>query len=114
DLRRSVEFFEKLRTLLGVKLFPGRVRAKVPPLSPDQPAVVLFTSGSEKAPKAVPLTHKNILTDQRIGLPFMELTRQDVFLSLLPAFHSFWLTGTGLFPPLGGIRAVRQPDPSAG
>jgi len=107
-----VGFFEKLRTLLGVKLFPGRVRAKLPQLSPDQPAVVLFTSGSEKAPKAVPLTHNNILTDQRIGLPFMELTRKDVFLSFLPAFHSFGLTVTGLLPILGGIRAVRHPDPT--
>src|SRR5262249_29422078 len=112
DLRRSVGFFEKLRTLLGVKLFPGRVRAKLPQLSPDQPAVVLFTSGSEKAPKAVPLTHNNILTDQRIGLPFMELTRKDVFLPFLPAFHSFGLTVTGLLPILGGIRAVRHPDPT--
>ncbi len=112
DLRKSVGFFEKFRTLLAVKLFPGRVRAKVPPLAPDQPAVVLFTSGSEKAPKAVPLTHRNILTDQRIGLPFMELTRQDVFLSFLPAFHSFGLTVTGLLPLLGGVRAVRHPDPT--
>ena len=39
----------------------------MPAADPDRPAVVLFTSGSEKAPKAVPLTHRNILSDQRGG-----------------------------------------------
>src|SRR5207253_1227071 len=106
DVRKGVGKLEQLATLLRVRLMPGGVRRSVPTVAPDQPAVVLFTSGSEKAPKAVPLTHTNILTDQRIGLPFMELTRQDVFLSFLPAFHSFGLTVTGLLPLLGGIQEI--------
>ena len=97
DLRKSVGFFEKLRTLLAVRLFPGRVRAKVPSLSPDQPAVVLFTSGSEKAPKAVPLTHGNLLSNQKSGITILKFTRADSFLGFLPAFHSFGMSVTGLF-----------------
>ena len=69
-IRNEMSKFELLRTLLMVRWMPGHVRKLVPHTSPDQPAVVLFTSGSEKAPKAVPLTHRNILTDQRIGIPF--------------------------------------------
>src|SRR5437660_6654308 len=60
DLRRAIGFFEKLRTLLGVRLFPGRVKAKVPQRDPDPPAVGLVTSRSETAPKAVPLTHTRL------------------------------------------------------
>ena len=47
-----------------MRLRPGRIRGQVPKVGPDQPAVVLFTSGSEKAPKAVPLTHENLLSNQ--------------------------------------------------
>ena len=48
----------------AVRWLPGSVRRLVPAVSPDRPAVVLFTSGSEKAPKAVPLTHANLLNNQ--------------------------------------------------
>src|SRR5262249_631783 len=88
DLRKNIGKFEKLRTLLGVRLFPSSVRNKVPRPDPDSPAVVLFTSGSEKAPKAVPLTHRNIIADQRASIAILKLPRSDVLLGFLPAFHS--------------------------
>jgi long-chain-fatty-acid--[acyl-carrier-protein] ligase len=112
DLRQGVGKFELLRALLGVRLFPGRVRARLPRPSADEPAVVLFTSGSEKAPKAVPLTHRNLLTNQRVSIPFLGVTRRDAILGFLPAFHSFGIAVTGLLPLLGGIRVVRHPDPT--
>jgi long-chain-fatty-acid--[acyl-carrier-protein] ligase len=95
-----------------VRFSPGRVRARVPQAAPDQPAVVLFTSGSEKAPKAVPLTHTNILSDLRAAIPHFEMTREMSILGFLPAFHSFGLSVTGLFPLLSGIRVARHPDPT--
>src|SRR5207253_9278020 len=60
DLRQQISRLELLRTLLTVRLLPGRIRKQVPRVQPDKPAMVLFTSGSERAPKAVPLTHANI------------------------------------------------------
>jgi long-chain-fatty-acid--[acyl-carrier-protein] ligase len=75
--------------------------------------VILFTSGSEKAPKAVPLSHDNLLSNQRAMLSVLALTRKDAILGFLPAFHSFGLTTTGLLPLLTGIRVVRHPDPTA-
>jgi long-chain-fatty-acid--[acyl-carrier-protein] ligase len=107
-----VSRWEQLRTLLMVRWLPGLIRGRLPRSSPDRPAVVLFTSGSEKAPKAVPLTHANILSCQRGGLSVMGLKRNDVVLGFLPAFHSFGLTVTGLMPLLTGIRVVRHPDPT--
>lgn len=112
DLRASLGKWELFRTWLSVRWFPGSVRASVPKLDPDRPAVVLFTSGSEKAPKAVPLTHRNLLTNIRMGLAGFKLTRADAILGFLPAFHSFGLTVTGLMPLLGGLRVVRHPDPT--
>jgi long-chain-fatty-acid--[acyl-carrier-protein] ligase len=111
-LRKQVGRWELLRALLGVRFFPGRTRAALPQVAPDQAAVVLFTSGSEKAPKAVPLTHTNILSDLRAAIPHFELTRQGSILGFLPAFHSFGLSVTGLFPLLSGLRVARHPDPT--
>lgn len=112
DLRKDISKWELLRTLLTVRYWPGHIRALVPTLNAHRPAVVLFTSGSEKAPKAVPLTHENILTNQRTGAPFLGLTRKDSVLGFLPAFHSFGLSVTGLLPLLSGMKVVRHPDPT--
>ena len=84
----------------------------MPRPAPDRPAVVLFTSGSEKAPKAVPLTHRNLLTNQRSGIEVLKVTRKESILGFLPAFHSFGMSITGLYPLLAGMRVVRHPDPT--
>jgi long-chain-fatty-acid--[acyl-carrier-protein] ligase len=112
DLRRGVGRVELARTMLGLRLFPGRVRRRVPATPPDRVAVVLFTSGSERAPKAVPLTHDNILSNQRNGLPVLGLTRRDSWLGFLPPFHGFGLSVTTLLPLLTGMRVVHHPDPT--
>jgi long-chain-fatty-acid--[acyl-carrier-protein] ligase len=73
---------------------------------------VLFTSGSEKAPKAVPLTHANIISDQRGCLEALNIERNNSVLGFLPMFHSFGLTITGLLPLFVGVRVVHHPDPT--
>ncbi len=112
ELRKGIGRFELLRTLLTVRLLPGRVRRQAPAVAPDEPAVVLFTSGSERAPKAVPLTHRNIITDARGGIAHMGLHRGLIMLGFLPAFHSFGLSVTGLMPLMGGMRLLHHPDPT--
>jgi long-chain-fatty-acid--[acyl-carrier-protein] ligase len=112
DLQETIGKAELLRTLLRVRWLPGSVQRAVPPVPPDHPAVVLFTSGSEKAPKAVPLSHLNILACQRAGTPVMDFKSDDVFLGFLPAFHSFGLSVTTLLPLITGVRVVHHPDPT--
>ncbi len=112
ELRKKIGKVELLWTLGKVRFFPGSIRGNVPSVDPASPAVVLFTSGSEKAPKAVPLTHRNIIMNQRAGLEILKFTREDSFLGFLPAFHSFGMSITGLFPLLAGVRVVRHPDPT--
>ncbi|MCI0459728.1 MAG: AMP-binding protein [Gemmataceae bacterium] len=112
DVRRGIGKREMLRTLLSVRLFPGSIRGQVPRPNAEDPAVVLFTSGSERAPKAVPLTHRNLLSNQRAGITGFSLTRQDCALAFLPTFHSFGLSITTLLPLLSGIRVIHHPDPT--
>jgi long-chain-fatty-acid--[acyl-carrier-protein] ligase len=113
ELRQDIGRLELLRTLLAVRFRPGRIRRRVPRTDPDREAMILFTSGSEKAPRAVPLTHRNLLSNQRACLDVLRLNRGDVMLGFLPAFHSFGLTVTSLLPLLAGIRVVHHPDPTA-
>ncbi len=114
DLRREVGWFERIRMFLAVRWWPAGVRRRVPRPLPEADAVILFTSGSEKAPKGVPLTHRNILSNQRSTLTAIGPTRRDSILSFLPMFHSFGFTLTGLLPLLAGIRVVHHPDPTEG
>jgi long-chain-fatty-acid--[acyl-carrier-protein] ligase len=113
DLHEGIGKFQRLCTLLRIRLLPAGVRNEVPRTDPDRPAVVLFTSGSEKAPKAVPLTHRNLLSNARACIEALALTRRDSVLGFLPAFHSFGLSITGLLPLLSGLRVVHHPDPTA-
>jgi long-chain-fatty-acid--[acyl-carrier-protein] ligase len=112
DLGKKIGKLRLLLTLLKVRWLPGLIRGAVPHPSPDSHAVVLFTSGSEKAPKAVPLTHRNLLTNQRQGLGVFGVKSSDSILGFLPAFHSFGMSITGLLPLLTGMRVVRHPDPT--
>jgi long-chain-fatty-acid--[acyl-carrier-protein] ligase len=115
DVRGTVGTAEKLRRLLAVTLFRGatvRRRLARLPARPDDPAVVLFTSGSEKAPKAVPLSHRNVIENMRGAAPLFEIDRQNSGLVFLPLFHSFGHTVTGLLPLFIGLKVVYHPDPT--
>lgn len=93
----------------GLLSIPGRGR---PETQPTSVTVVLFTSGSEALPKAVGLTHENLLTNIHDALESFRICRSDRFLGMLPPFHSFGLTGTMLLPILSGVRVVHYPNPN--
>ncbi len=112
DLRGGVGKAEALATLLATYVAPHRFLQAVPRVDADDAAVVLFTSGSESAPKAVPLSHRNLITNARDGLLALAATHGDAMLACLPPFHSFGLTGNIILPLLGGIRVVCHPDPT--
>jgi long-chain-fatty-acid--[acyl-carrier-protein] ligase len=75
-------------------------------------AAILFTSGSESLPKAVPLTHENLLTNMRDALASFHIRQDDRFLGMLPPFHSFGLNAAMLLPILAGARLVHFPNPN--
>jgi len=71
--------------------------------SPDDTAVVLFTSGSEGTPKGVELTHRNLLANIRQMSSVIDLMETDRFFVALPMFHSFGLTVGLLLPLVQGV-----------
>ena len=112
DLREQVNSLDKFKAVL--RSWAPRVAHARHALSPDEAAVVLFTSGSEGKPKAVMLTSANLIANVRqveahIGSP--PLIPSQVMLNPLPIFHSYGLTAGLLLPLLTGMRAVLYPSP---
>jgi len=63
------------------------------PTSPDDTAVILYTSGTTGKPKGAELTHANLLVNCAIVVPkLLPTTHEDVALATLPLFHSFGQT----------------------
>ncbi len=112
DIKAAIGRGEALAMLLQTCLLPARIRRSIPAQDPDDPAVFLFTSGSESRPKTVPLSHRNLITNVRDGLEILEADGRDVLLGFLPPFHSFGLTGNIVLPILSGVRCIHHPDPT--
>lgn len=74
-------------------------------------AVILFTSGSEGAPKAVVLSHANIMSNIKQMSALETINMTDLVFNALPMFHSFGLTVGTLFPLLEGSRLFLYPSP---
>jgi acyl-[acyl-carrier-protein]-phospholipid O-acyltransferase/long-chain-fatty-acid--[acyl-carrier-protein] ligase len=78
---------------------------------PGKPAVILFTSGSEGAPKAVVLSHRNLLANTAQVEARISISPQDKLLNVLPVFHSFGLTGGTVLPLVSGVKLFLYPSP---
>ena len=96
DRRRIVD---KLRGLLDCKQ-PLVAR------KPDDPAAILFTSGSEGTPKGVVLSHRNMLANAAQAAARIDFGRSDKVFNVLPVFHSFGLT-VGI-DPAARLRRARS------
>jgi len=106
DLAKTITLKEKLSGFISYKLKRLPVEQ-----NPDDPAVVLFTSGSEGAPKAVVLSHKNIIANVVQASCFAQLTTQDLLFNCLPTFHSFGLVVGIFFPLFHGAKSFQFPSP---
>ncbi|KKW91718.1 acyl-[ACP]--phospholipid O-acyltransferase [Sphingobium chungbukense] len=109
DIAAGIGTRAKLRGLIASR-WAGRTHGKLK-VSPDDAAVILFTSGSEGLPKGVVLTHRNLLSNCRQLAARIDFNSADVVLNALPVFHSFGLTGGTLLPIFHGVRTLLYPSP---
>jgi acyl-[acyl-carrier-protein]-phospholipid O-acyltransferase/long-chain-fatty-acid--[acyl-carrier-protein] ligase len=104
DVRRDVGLGDKLRGLFAA----GR---PLLPRTADDPAAILFTSGSEGVPKGVVLSHRNILANAAQAQARIDFGRADKVFNVLPVFHSFGLTVGFILPVVSGVRVFLYPSP---
>ncbi len=79
--------------------------------NPADRAVILFTSGSEGAPKAVVLTHANVISNVWQIATFETLNITDIVMNSMPIFHSFGLVLGTLYAMYQGAKVFLYPSP---
>ncbi|HWV15296.1 MAG TPA: acyl-[ACP]--phospholipid O-acyltransferase [Cellvibrio sp.] len=78
----------------------------------NDPAAILFSSGSEGTPKGIVLSHRNFMTNIKQISDVLKTRDDDVVMGSLPPFHSFGLTVTTFLPLIEGIPVICHPDPT--
>ena len=104
DLRASVTLLDKAVAFVSSHIAPRDV-------GPATEAAVLFTSGTEGAPKGVVLSHGNFLANVAQLRARAPIGQTDRAVSALPLFHSFGLTAGIVLPLVTGIRTGLHPSP---
>jgi acyl-[acyl-carrier-protein]-phospholipid O-acyltransferase / long-chain-fatty-acid--[acyl-carrier-protein] ligase len=109
DLRARISKIQRMLAFIRTALRP-RSLIRMGRL-PEATAVILFTSGSEGAPKGVELTHTNLLANIRQMLAVCDMQDWDRLFNALPLFHSFGLTIGTLTPLVRGLCVFLYPSP---
>lgn len=76
--------------------------------SPEEMALLQYTSGSTGLPRGVMLSHANLLAQARACHRALGLRRDEIVVSWLPLYHDMGLIGTVLYPLQAGVRSVQM------
>ncbi len=106
DIVKNISLQTKVRAL--IRSVPLRN------IDENDPAVILFTSGTENIPKGVPLSHKNLLSHLTAMQASFPVKETDIVYSILPPFHSLGFSIVGIAPILGAMKVAFFPDPTDG
>ena len=109
DLAQKISILDKLAGAFCAH-FPSLLSQKNIDAKKD-PAVILFTSGSEGEPKGVALSHSNLLANCYQINTKLDLTARDKVFNVLPMFHSSGLTVGTLVPLFSGVKIFFYPSP---
>ncbi len=72
---------------MGAKMPEAEIEARIDAQQPEDPATLIYTSGTTGPPKAVMLSHTNLVWTAGRVLEFLEIEPGDQFLSYLPLSH---------------------------
>ena len=92
DIMESVTTGDKLKAALITKLPVNMILNRIHKGDENDTATILFTSGSEKDPKAVQLSHLNLASNIENFGAYINITDSDIILANLVFFHIFGLT----------------------
>jgi acyl-[acyl-carrier-protein]-phospholipid O-acyltransferase/long-chain-fatty-acid--[acyl-carrier-protein] ligase len=112
DIMKSVTTGDKLKAALRSKLPVGMILNSLHKGHEDDNVVILFTSGSEKDPKAVQLTHRNIASNIRDFSEYVGIYSSDILMANLVFFHIFGLTVNLWLPLVKGMTMVAYANPT--
>ena len=82
---------------------------EVTAVSPEDPMILMYTSGTTGVPKGALLPHRKTLYNCKNAGAFFGLTRDDRVLTVVPLFHSFGLAILSLPTLWAGGEVVLQP-----
>lgn len=113
EIMESLSLLSKISAAMISRLPASLISRTVHKGSDDDTLVILFTSGSEKEPKAVQLTHRNIISNimglTEIFHPY--LSSSGIFLANLPYFHVFGQTANLWVPVYHGMTIITYANP---
>ncbi len=114
EMKAEIPKHQLLSTLLLVMLLPARLLQwlYIPKIDLNATAAILFSSGSEGAPKGIELSHLNLAVNARQVADALNTRDNDVIMGTLPTFHAFGLLASTLMPLSEGIPLVCHPDPT--
>ena len=106
DIAKKMSLSTKIGALLSYKIkhVPHKIGG-------NRKAVIVFTSGSEGAPKGVLLSHANLMANVNQLSAIQTVTHKDLLFNALPMFHSFGLMVGMLFPLFQGAKLFLYPSP---
>lgn len=111
DIMEGVTTGDKLKAALKTKLPVNLILNSIHKGDENDTAAILFTSGSEKDPKAVQLTHRNISSNIINFGNYVKLSDSDIILANLVFFHVFGLTVNLWVPFVYGMTMVSYANP---
>lgn len=111
DIMEGVTGLNKISAALKSKLPTVSLLRLLPRSNVEDTACILFTSGSEKEPKAVQLSHKNLGCNVEDVVNVLEMNKDDIIFSVLPLFHVFGIQTNFWLPLTIGMTAVTYANP---
>ena len=111
DIMKSISVIDKVKAVIIAGLPVEQILKKIHAGNEDDTLLILFTSGSEKDPKGVQLTHRNITSNYESLIKAYTFSSEDIFLANLPYFHVFGQTANLWVPIAVGMTIVTYANP---